>query len=125
MVNRYWKQPRSKLFSVSRFLSAGIQDLSPYKRGEQGKEEGVFFVEEEGRARRDPGAAGKERQPRTPARAGSAAARSPGEVPGEPGMLCPGVLVYSYESITIQDHPHPSNAGWISSHRELQGKGKV
>lgn len=85
----------------------------------------MFFVEEKGRARRDPGAAGKERQPRTPARAGSAAARSPGEVPGEPGMLCPGVLVSSYESITIQDHPHPSNAGWISSHRELQGKGKV
>lgn len=78
----------------------------------------MFFMKRRAGLRGELGMA-EEPQPRTPARAGSAAAPLPRDGPGEPGMLCPGVLVWSYESITIQDHPHPSNAAWLSSHGQL------
>lgn len=77
----------------------------------------MFFVGRRAGLRGELGAAGAAAP--HPARAGGAAAPLPRDAPGEPRMLCPGVLVWSYESITIQDHPHPSNAARLSSHGKM------
>lgn len=94
MVNRYWRQLRSKLFSGHRFISPRVKISLGSKAGSGERGRDVFSEEEKRRAglRGELGAA-EEPQPRTPARAGSAAAPLPRDAPGEPGMLCPGVLV--------------------------------
>ena len=118
--------PARNFFRGTGFYPWDSKPLPVQARG-AGREEGVVLIAEEGRAAGRAGAArrGGTPAPRVgeaaphPGPAGSAATPLPREVPGAPGMLCPGVLVYSYESITVQDHPHPSNAARLSSHREL------
>lgn len=106
MVNRYLEATPLETFFGAQVCISGIQNPSWYKRGEQGERRESFLPKKEGRAGGNRGGAG---------RSSSSASRPlrqkgrplPRGAPGVPGILCRGVLVHGYESIT-QGHFHPA-----------------